>query len=774
MSRSAVKAGSAYIELNIRNRIAKGAKKAKQDLQNIGRSALQMGGMVGGLGLAISAPITHAALSFAEFDDAMLATRGVTQASDKDFQMLTDTAKELGRTTSFTAVEVAGLMTELGRAGFKPDQINEMTNSVLALSRATGTDASLSAGIMASTIRQYSLEAGDAARVSDVLTAAANNSFNSVESLGEALKYAGPVAADLGMSLEETAAILGTLGNLGIQGSEAGTALRRLSVLGAAEADKLQKIFGVAFRDAAGNALPLVDTLDKVAEATNGMGSGERAEKFSEAFGLLGITAANAISKTASQTGDLLKVIKDSAGVAEATATEMDSGLGGSVRKLGSAYEGLKLAIGDAVEGPMQSFVDRTALAAGIVTEFISKNQNLIITVATVAGGLVGLGAAATLLGVSAYAAAAAIGVTTTAAGLLASPLMLSIAAASGLGAVLATQTQIGADSVDWLASRFEPLVGTVGDAMTAIKAAIEEGDFSKAWDLAVDLMEVTWLDLGGTIQDTWGDAMNYVLDIGTSTAEGIGEIFKALAGILGGMLDAYKSYYDSVYNFTSDKLNDMGESLTGVETIGAPAPKQSAFEDKFGGVENRLRDSIDSVREFGENIKTEATGQKEDRHRETAENREQRAKRIEEIQGNMRKEAAAAESPQTLLSGFAPLLQAGITAGIAGAGSLGITTDDMTDLGKLTEKLSGVGEKAKSLLGIEDDPKRTVNERFNTVAEQSASVMPTSVSSGFAAALLGASSVQKPEQRVAKNTERMVRLQADANRKLDQVGKWA
>lgn len=309
---------------------------------------------------------------------------------------------------------------------------------------------------------------------------------------------------------------------------------------------------------------------------------------------------------------------------------------------------------------------------------------------------------------------------------------------------------------------------------MTAIKAAIEEGDFSKAWDLAVELMEVTWLDLGGTIMDTWGDAMNYVLDIGSSTAEGIGEIFKALAGILGGMLDAYKSYYDSVYNFTSDKLNDMGESLTGVETIGAPAPKQSAFEDQFGGVENRLRSSIDSVREFGENIKTEAAGQKEDRHRETAENREQRAKRVEEIQGNMRKEAAAAENPQTLLSGFAPLLQAGITAGIAGAGSLGITTEDMTDMGKLTEKLSGVGEKAKSLLGIEDDPKSTVNERFNTVAQESASVMPTSVSSGFAAALLGASSVQKPEQRVAKNTERMVRLQADANRKLDQVGKWA
>ncbi len=116
-------------------------------------------------------------------------------------------------------------MTELGRAGFSPKQIEEMTGAVMNLARATGTDATVSSGIMSATIRQFSLEATDAVRVSDRLTAAANMSFNSVESLGEALQYAGPVAADANMSLEETLAVLGTLGNLGIQGSEAGTAL---------------------------------------------------------------------------------------------------------------------------------------------------------------------------------------------------------------------------------------------------------------------------------------------------------------------------------------------------------------------------------------------------------------------------------------------------------------------------------------------------------------------------------------------------------------------
>ncbi len=82
-----------------------------------------------------------------------------------------------------------------------------MTN----LPRATGTDASVASGIFAAAILQFGMEAKDASRVADGLTAAANKSFNSVESLGEALSYAGPVAADANLSLEETLAILGTL-----------------------------------------------------------------------------------------------------------------------------------------------------------------------------------------------------------------------------------------------------------------------------------------------------------------------------------------------------------------------------------------------------------------------------------------------------------------------------------------------------------------------------------------------------------------------------------
>jgi TP901 family phage tail tape measure protein len=518
MSGSSVRAGRAYIELGLRNRIAEGAKAVERDLRNIGQSALQIGGAIGGLGLALSAPIIKGVMAFATFDDAMRAVKGVTQATDADFKAMTATAKELGRTTSFTAVEVASLMTELGRAGFKPDQINEMTGAVLNLARATGTDATLSAGIMSATIRQFGLEASDAARVSDVLTAAANNSFNSVGSLGEALKYAGPIAADLGMSLEETVAILGTLGNVGIQGSEAGTALRRLSIIGAAEVAKLEEIFGTGLRNAAGEGLPLVEMLGKIATATNGMDNGTRARKMAEAFGLLGITGASAISKTTTETGELLKILEAAGGVAKKTAEEMDSGIGGSFRILMSAIEGADIAIGEAFESEIQTAVEAITGAIGVTTQWMESNKELVLSAGLVAGGMVGLGAAAVAVGIAAYAGAAAISASTTAA-TVAAGIYGGFTAVMGMvnAAVLATSAGIafmGSSSTAAAAGAAllngayaaSPVVaglvvssfGVVGAVLTALTAPVATatalaGFLSTAWASSAAVMSSAW-----------------------------------------------------------------------------------------------------------------------------------------------------------------------------------------------------------------------------------------------------------------------------------------
>src|SRR5690606_10522111 len=250
------------------------------------------------------------------------------------------------------------------------------------------TDATRASGIMAATIRQFGLAGEDATRVADGLTAAANKSFNSVESIGEALKYAAPVAADANMSLEETLAILGTLGNMGIQGSDAGTSLRRLLTLSAAEAQKFQKVFGVATTDAAGNVRPLIDVLGEVATATENLPTGERAAKFNEVFGMLGITSASAISKSVADTRILYKELQNAGGVAAQTAKEMDAGIGGSFRIFMSALEGIAIAIGEAISAPLQRVTDALSGTLSAVNNWIERNHRAVKIAAAVAAGV--------------------------------------------------------------------------------------------------------------------------------------------------------------------------------------------------------------------------------------------------------------------------------------------------------------------------------------------------------------------------------------------------
>ena len=412
MSKADVMAGRAYVSLYAkRDALTRGLQAARADINKFGSDMIRMGAQVVAATAAIVAPVAFATKTFADFDDAMRAVGAVSQATTAELKSMTDVAKMLGATTSFTAVQVAQLMTELGRAGFKPDQINAMTGAVMDLARATGTDATLASGIMAASIRQFSLGAKDATRVADVLTKAANATFNSVESLGEALKYAGPVAAELGLSLEDTVAILGTLGNVGIQGSEAGTALRRLGVISAATGEKLKAIFNINNIDATGELKPLVQIMDEIGRSIENLPTAEKVTKMNEAFGLLGITSASVLARTAGSTADLARELKNAEGTASKAAKSMDSGLGGAFRIILSAVEGLQIALGKALSGSIQRVTDTMTVLIGRATEWVAANEDTVTTLAAVTIAVAALGSTMIGLGIAAKVAAIGFGI---------------------------------------------------------------------------------------------------------------------------------------------------------------------------------------------------------------------------------------------------------------------------------------------------------------------------------------------------------------------------
>jgi PIN domain nuclease of toxin-antitoxin system len=197
---SRVRGGQVFIEIGADpKRLFKSLQDLNKHIGKIGSQLQGLGTRMTAFGAALAAPLALATRQFATFDDAIRATAAVSQASGAALQSLNDKARELGATTSFTAVQVANLMTELGRAGFKPDEIEAMTKSVLNLARATGTEASLSAKIMAETLRQFSMDAGHAARVSDVLTKTANSTNNTNRE-----RHAGNCTASMGLGEKGT------------------------------------------------------------------------------------------------------------------------------------------------------------------------------------------------------------------------------------------------------------------------------------------------------------------------------------------------------------------------------------------------------------------------------------------------------------------------------------------------------------------------------------------------------------------------------------------
>lgn len=479
-SSRSVRAGRAFVEFFLEdNPLKRGLTVAERRLrqfgarvQNIGRTAFAAG--FGGLA-ATALPISQ----LIAFDDAIRMTGAVSQATDAQLEQMRNTALELGRTTSFTAAQVANLMGELGKAGFSPDEIDTMTAAVLNLSRASGTDAVMSAGIMAATLRQFSLGAEHATRVADVLTLAANATFNSVDQLGEALSYAGPVAADLGMSLEDTVAILGTLGNVGIQGSNAGTALRRLGTITAAEADKMRQLFGVEFLDAAGNLRPLVQVMGELANATNNLPAGERIAKMNDAFGLLGITGATVMANTAAETQRLSEQLKNAGGVAEQTAASMDAGPGGVWRRFTSAIEGAAIAIGTALAPMLEQFGGWITATVGQLTEWIGMNEHVIVSIVKLTAAVFAGGVALIAVAKIITATSVVVGVLGAAVGLMLNPWISVPVILMAAGAAILYSTGTLQEMAAALTEMFGP-------AYDQVVAMLKSGDFEGAIELAL------------------------------------------------------------------------------------------------------------------------------------------------------------------------------------------------------------------------------------------------------------------------------------------------
>lgn len=323
---------------------------------------------------------------------------GRFDANDERYQALRQQSRDLGGTTAFSATEVGGGQEFLMRAGMSAEAIQSSMRDVLDLALANNTELARAADIASNIAGTFKIDMeaeGAMARVADVLSGTASRANVNLEMLGETMKYLGG-SEDLDLTMQQAAAMAGLMGNIGIQGSQAGTAMRamanRLTDPAKAGREAMEQL-NLEVADASGNMRAMPDILRDINNATRDLGNVERRALLSKIFGAeagSGMTElVNGMSE--GMLDDLINALQTNAGENAEMARVMTDNLGGDLKSLRSAWEEVGISITDTNDGPLRDLVQNiTAITRGVAA-WIKANPELAGTIAKVAAGMIAL-----------------------------------------------------------------------------------------------------------------------------------------------------------------------------------------------------------------------------------------------------------------------------------------------------------------------------------------------------------------------------------------------
>lgn len=311
--------------------------------------------------------------------------------SDPQFAALREQAKKLGAETQFTSKDAASGQAFLAMAGFTPQSIQAALPGVLNMALAGGMDLGESADIGSNILSQFHLDPKEMDRVSDVLTAAFTRTNTDLTNIGEAMKYAGTGMAGLGVSVEQTTAMIGVMANVGLRGSIAGTGLQTTFSRLAAPTDKAAsalKELGVNVADSTGKMRPAEVVLADIYKAVRKYGDVDQLSFFKDIAGEEAAKSFQALVQSAGS-GELQKLLaelKKAQGEAATVAKKMADNLDGDLKNLDSAWEGFRIQIEELLDGPLRGLVQGISNIVGAMTAWARENPELTKALLTVGG----------------------------------------------------------------------------------------------------------------------------------------------------------------------------------------------------------------------------------------------------------------------------------------------------------------------------------------------------------------------------------------------------
>lgn len=340
----------------------------KKSTRGVGALVKQYGLLTAGIAGAVQAFrtinkfVAQSIRTFRDFEFQMAKVKAITGSSTDDFLKLSKTAEDLGRSTFFTAQQVAELQTNFGKLGFSTQEILNAQEATLQLATATDTDLGRAAIVAGAAVRGFGLDAAETQRVVDVMAVSFTSSALDIEKFQTSMTKVAPIAKAAGFSIEDTTAIMAQLSDAGIEASIAGTSLRNILLKMQDPNSDLVKSFGKT-----------IHSLDELVPAlTKFSAEGGSLAEIMEVVDLRQAAAFEQMITSKERTVQLRDALKDANGAAEEMANIVGDTLEGSFKRFNSAMQGLMINLVESFVGKgLQKLVDGFANLINVVSDFV-------------------------------------------------------------------------------------------------------------------------------------------------------------------------------------------------------------------------------------------------------------------------------------------------------------------------------------------------------------------------------------------------------------------
>lgn len=557
---------------------AEKAGKVGQAVQTAGQHMMKVTTAIGGVA---AASVTVAA----NFEQQMSKVQAISGATAEETDKLTESARQWGRDTKYSATEAGEAFEYMALAGWKTDDMLEGIGGILNLAAASAMDLGTASDIVTDYLTAFGLSAKDAGKFADEMAYAMSHSNTTTEALGEAYKNCAATAASMGYSVEETTAVLMTMANAGVKGGEAGTALNAIMTRLATDtkgcATELAK-YGVEVYDAQGNMNSLSSILTGVRGVWNNLTDEQQANLAKTIAGTNQFSALQTImsglSDEAIASGmsfsDYAEALQNCDGTASDMAATMQDNLLGRLTQLKSKLEDIGITVGNALLPFMEKAVAKIGELADKFAALSPQQQETILKIAgvvaaigpllTIVGKVVGKLAA---MGTTASGATGGMAVLKGALAAITSPVGIAVAAIAAITAVIVTLWNTNEDfrnKITEIWDRIKTVFTEFGQHITD-KLNSLGFDFENFGEVVKAIWEGFCNLLAPIIEGVFNNIAN-IIETTLNVITGVFDLFVSLfTGDWSGAWDAVKGIFESVWNGLKEYISNILNTIKGV-----------------------------------------------------------------------------------------------------------------------------------------------------------------------------------------------------------------